>query len=83
MAIREANALRGSADVLVAVAFGYFVICFSLSQVGRHFERRTARIATIDSDGPTDDRPSARDGSTATKNASGAVTAAMDGREAL
>ena len=43
MAIREANALRGSADVLVAVAFGYFVICSSLSQVGRHLERRTAR----------------------------------------
>jgi hypothetical protein len=43
MAIREANALRGSADVLVAVAFGYFVICFSLSQVGRYFEHRTTR----------------------------------------
>jgi His/Glu/Gln/Arg/opine family amino acid ABC transporter permease subunit len=42
MAIREANALRGTADVLVAVAFGYFAICFSLSQVGRYFERRTA-----------------------------------------
>jgi hypothetical protein len=35
--------LRGTADVLVAVAFGYFAICFSLSQVGRYFERRTAR----------------------------------------
>jgi His/Glu/Gln/Arg/opine family amino acid ABC transporter permease subunit len=44
MAIREANALRGSADVLVAVAFGYFVICFSLSQVGRYLERRTALV---------------------------------------
>jgi ABC-type amino acid transport system permease subunit len=43
MAIREANTLRGTADVLVAVAFGYFAICFSLSQVGRYFERRTAR----------------------------------------
>ena len=43
MAIREGNALRGTADVLVAVAFGYFAICFSLSQVGRYFERRTAR----------------------------------------
>jgi hypothetical protein len=38
-----ANVLRNSADVLVAVAFGYFVICFSLSQVGRHFERRSER----------------------------------------
>jgi ABC-type amino acid transport system permease subunit len=43
MAIREANALRGSADVLVAVAFGYFVICVSLSQVGSYLERRTVR----------------------------------------
>jgi hypothetical protein len=29
--------------VLIAVAFGYFVICFSLSQVGRYLERRTTR----------------------------------------
>jgi polar amino acid transport system permease protein len=43
MAIREANALRNTADVLIAVAFGYFVICFSLSQVGRYLERRTTR----------------------------------------
>ena len=43
MAIRESNARRSTADVLVAVAFGYFVICFSLSQLGRHLERRTAR----------------------------------------
>jgi polar amino acid transport system permease protein len=43
MAIREANALRNTADVLIAVAFGYFVICFSLSQVGRYLERRTIR----------------------------------------
>jgi polar amino acid transport system permease protein len=42
MAIREANSLRNTADVLVAVALGYFVICFSLSQIGRYFERRTA-----------------------------------------
>jgi ABC-type amino acid transport system permease subunit len=41
MAIREANALRSTADVLVAVAFGYFAMCFSLSQVGRYFEHRT------------------------------------------
>jgi His/Glu/Gln/Arg/opine family amino acid ABC transporter permease subunit len=45
MAIREANALRGSADVLVAVAVGYFVICFSLSQLGRYLERRTTLVA--------------------------------------
>jgi ABC-type arginine transport system permease subunit len=43
MAIREANALRGTADVLAVVAFGYFVICFTLSQLGRYLERRTAR----------------------------------------
>jgi polar amino acid transport system permease protein len=43
MAIREANSLRNTADVLIAVAFGYFVICFSLSQVGRYLERRTTR----------------------------------------
>jgi ABC-type arginine/histidine transport system permease subunit len=41
MAIREANSLRNTADVLVAVAFGYFVICFSLSQLGRYLEHRT------------------------------------------
>ena len=43
MAIREANSLRNAADVLIAVAFGYFVTCFSLSQVGRYFEHRTTR----------------------------------------
>jgi hypothetical protein len=43
MAIREANSLRNTADVLVAVAFGYFAICFSLSQLGRYLERRTTR----------------------------------------
>jgi polar amino acid transport system permease protein len=43
MAIREASALRGSADVLVAVAIGYFAICFSLSQLGRHLEARGSR----------------------------------------
>ena len=41
MAIREANVLHNTADVLIAVAFGYFVICFSLSQVGRYFEQRS------------------------------------------
>jgi hypothetical protein len=29
--------------VLVAVARGYFMICFALSQVGRYLERRTTR----------------------------------------
>jgi His/Glu/Gln/Arg/opine family amino acid ABC transporter permease subunit len=43
MAIREANSLRNTADVLVAVACGYFMICFSLSQLGRYLERRTTR----------------------------------------
>ena len=43
MAIREANSLHNTADVLVAVAFGYFVVCFSLSQVGRYLEHRTTR----------------------------------------
>jgi His/Glu/Gln/Arg/opine family amino acid ABC transporter permease subunit len=28
---------------IVAVAFGYFVICFSLSQLGRYLEHRTTR----------------------------------------
>lgn len=41
MAIREAHAGRGTADVLVAVALGYFAICYSLSLLGSRFERRT------------------------------------------
>jgi hypothetical protein len=84
MAIREANALRGSADVLVAVAFGYFVICFSLSQVGRHFERRTAReLQPSTATAQPTTAPALAMARRPTKNASGAVTAAMDGREAL
>ena len=43
MAIRESNAGRGTADVLVAVAFGYFAICYALSQLGRWVEARTSR----------------------------------------
>jgi polar amino acid transport system permease protein len=43
MAIRESNAGRSTADVLLAVAFGYFVICFTLSRLGRRLERRTTR----------------------------------------
>jgi His/Glu/Gln/Arg/opine family amino acid ABC transporter permease subunit len=43
MAIRESNAGRSTADVLVAVAIGYFGICYSLSLLGRRLERRSAR----------------------------------------
>ena len=43
MAIRESNAGRSTADVLVAVAFGYFAICFALSRLGLYLERRTSR----------------------------------------
>lgn len=43
MAIRESNAGRSTADVLVAVALGYFAICFSLSWLGRKLEQRTMR----------------------------------------
>jgi His/Glu/Gln/Arg/opine family amino acid ABC transporter permease subunit len=43
MAIRESNAGRSTADVLLAVAFGYFVICFTLSRLGQKLERRTTR----------------------------------------
>jgi His/Glu/Gln/Arg/opine family amino acid ABC transporter permease subunit len=43
MAIRESNAGRSTADVLVAVAFGYFAICFTLSRLGLYLERRSSR----------------------------------------
>lgn len=43
MAIRESNAGRSTADVLVAVALGYFAICYSLSWLGRRLEQRTMR----------------------------------------
>jgi His/Glu/Gln/Arg/opine family amino acid ABC transporter permease subunit len=43
MAIRESNAGRSTADVLVAVAIGYFAICWTLSMLGRRLERRSAR----------------------------------------
>jgi polar amino acid transport system permease protein len=43
MAIRESNAGRSTADVLVAVAFGYFVMCFALSRLGLYLERRSSR----------------------------------------
>lgn len=43
MAIRESNAGRSTADVLLAVAFGYFVMCFTLSRLGLRLERRTTR----------------------------------------
>jgi len=43
MAIRESNAGRSTAEVLVAVAFGYFAICFTLSRLGLYLERRSSR----------------------------------------
>ncbi len=43
MAVRESNAGRSTADVLLAVAFGYLVMCFTLSQLGLRLERRTTR----------------------------------------
>ncbi len=43
MAIRDTNAGRSTADVLVAVALFYFVICFTLSRLGRVMERRSSR----------------------------------------
>jgi polar amino acid transport system permease protein len=50
MAIRESNAGRSTADVLVAVALGYFAICYSLSLLGRHFERRATRDLLLQAD---------------------------------
>jgi His/Glu/Gln/Arg/opine family amino acid ABC transporter permease subunit len=41
MAIRESNAGRGTADVLITVAFGYFAICYSLSRLGGYVEQRS------------------------------------------
>ncbi|HEV2336724.1 MAG TPA: amino acid ABC transporter permease [Stellaceae bacterium] len=43
MAIRESNAGGSTADVLLAVAFGYFIICFTLSRLGLRLERHTTR----------------------------------------
>jgi len=84
MAIREANALRGSADVLVAVAFGYFVICSSLSQVGRHLERRyRARVCGHRQRRPTGHRPQRSRWSTANQKPKRRRDAAMHGREAF
>lgn len=39
--IREANAGRSTADVLIFVAFCYFFICFALSRLGRRMEGRS------------------------------------------
>ena len=39
----ESNAARSTADVLLAVALGYFAMCFTLSRLGPRLERRTAR----------------------------------------
>lgn len=52
MAIRESNAGRSTADVLVAVAFGYFAICFVLSRLGLYLERRTSRDLAAARQGP-------------------------------
>jgi hypothetical protein len=43
LAIREANAGRSTADVLLAVAFGYSVMRFTLSRLGLRLERRSTR----------------------------------------
>jgi His/Glu/Gln/Arg/opine family amino acid ABC transporter permease subunit len=43
MAIRDTNAGRSTADVLVAVALFYFLVCFGLSRLGRLMERRSSR----------------------------------------
>src|ERR1700732_1552243 len=48
MAIRESNAGRSTADVLITVAFGYFVMCFTLSRLGLRLERRTSRERPAD-----------------------------------
>lgn len=41
--IRESNAGRSTADVLIFVAVYYFVICFALSRLGRWMELRRPR----------------------------------------
>lgn len=43
MAIRDTNAGRSTADVLVAVALFYFAICFGLSRLGLLIERSSSR----------------------------------------
>jgi His/Glu/Gln/Arg/opine family amino acid ABC transporter permease subunit len=44
-AIRESNVGRGTADVLAFVAVCYFVVCFTLSRLGRWVEGRQSRAA--------------------------------------
>jgi|SRR5579863_533682 len=41
MAIRESNVGRNTTDILIAIALGYFFMCYSLSRLGRYVERRT------------------------------------------
>jgi len=41
MAVRESNVGRNTTDILLAVAIGYFIMCYSLSRLGRYVERRT------------------------------------------
>lgn len=43
--IREANAGRGTSDVLIFVAVCYFFICFALSRLGRRMEGRSVARA--------------------------------------
>jgi len=52
MEIRESNAGRNTADVLVAVAFGYFVMCYSLSRIGGWLEQRATREPQMHRAGP-------------------------------
>lgn len=47
MAIRDSNAGRSTADVLLAVALFYFMVCFALSRLGLLLEQRTSRDLRI------------------------------------
>lgn len=47
MAIRESNVGRNTTDILIAIAFGYFVMCYSLSRLGRYVERRTQQKSRV------------------------------------
>lgn len=46
-AIRESNAARSTGDVLAAVALCYFIICFTISQLGRKLETRRTTPSVI------------------------------------
>jgi polar amino acid transport system permease protein len=47
MAVRESNVGRNTTDILVMVALGYFIMCYSLSLLGRHVERRTRQRSRV------------------------------------